>query len=154
MILFSIFALVTNIPQVLHSMVFHRLNDEARLDILRTAIQQRNWPAEITDRFSQFISAYRACAGSRHVLMHSLHSETEGGPAFKMTKKGSMQIGEPSLAEIRQAADDMEAWNKFGVGLIGRTMLNHQPDGSFSDKWPLPDIPAQPSNLSHKYRGA
>ena len=154
MMLLVLFGVVTAIPESIRSTIFSRLNQEARIELLQVALKARKWPEPVSNRIDQFIAAFNACAASRHVLMHSAQAEGDEPHLFKFSKKGSLQSAKPTLADIRQTADDMNAWTMFAAHLLGALMRNGQEDGSFAERIPWPDIPTQPQNLSHKFLSA
>jgi hypothetical protein len=142
-----LFATVTGVPAHLQSVLFGRMTDDGRIDVLRAALDHNKWPDDITGLFEHFLSGYDICSANRNLLLHSIAGlGEEANDLTRFREDGMMEQLRGSLPHIRSAADEMTTFKTFGSTLLGRLMSNRTKEGRFDPKprlaWPeKPPLP-------------
>jgi hypothetical protein len=126
-------------------------NNNTRLDRMRQGLAERNWPAEIKERVSCFIDAFKVCADNRNLLMHSniFYMSRDAIILYKSDNEGKTISCNPTLAEVRQAADDMNTYFDYGLALSKAINFNLIAPGTIPSPFPWPDAPAAPRSLEY-----
>jgi hypothetical protein len=137
-------------------MVAAKIGNEAALDLMQRELpraeilKQPRIPASASADVEYFIKGVALCLKNRNHLMHSNFAWHTQPVLFKTTKQGLTQIAVPTLAELRQIADDIHAYCGYGRQL-GNAINNKKftppifPDAAF----PWPDKPALPRELQY-----
>jgi len=101
-----------------------------------------------------FVEGHKICYENRNKLMHSnIVSGTQRSILlFKTERSGKTVAANPTLAELRQVADDMKTYFDFGLHLsnmINFELLGLKPQEG--DRWhhAWPDKPALPNRLEY-----
>ncbi len=149
----AMFTTILGVSAQVGHLMFARLGPEPRDGLMRQALQQREWKDEIVDLVQRFIDGNRVCYENRNKLMHSnIFTGTKRAIFFFKTERtGKTVAANPTLAELRQVADDMKTYFDFGLHLSNmiNELLGIKPQAG--DPWyrAWPDKPALPSPLNY-----
>jgi len=126
------------------------LTNDKRLREMRRHLKGLDWPDETKDRVAHFIKAFEILVDNRNLLDHSAIFASVEGPTglYKYDrKKGNTIHIVLTTAELRQIADEMMAYNNYGL-LFGNSI---GPKGElntlFVKTWP--DQPPLPRALNY-----
>jgi hypothetical protein len=170
----SLFPIYSSIPVPPAYVLFAKITNELRLELIRSAIEFSAHPEEIKEHVRHFLRGFKICADNRNILMHSTvyyifgpdddacpvsapPGSQPGGMGFQKAPKGDpFQINsyQLSLQEIRALADSIKAFELYGDGLFWHILKNHEPSryeswGLPKDaQYALPDKPALPTPLA------
>jgi hypothetical protein len=145
--------------------LFSYLKNDKRVDILLRSIKARETDPDVNDRATHFTKGFNVCAENRNYLMHSM-TEEPSGTALTVTSIVQDTLilrkatrGDPTkrnylhlnLTEIRQAADDIYAFDLFGLKLwrfVNQRKLGRPNDGNDATApLSLPEKPLLPNKL-------
>jgi len=153
----QIFRMYSGMADLPAAFLFERISTELRIDIVRQCLPYSKHHEDIKDLVRHFLSAYSIAHQNRNVLMHSRigTSAMTHGTIFQKTPKGdplNSQWYEPSLTELREAADKTMEFSNFAGDLMGHTLRRYYRDlvhPKFVDEEiPLPSKPELPVLLS------
>jgi hypothetical protein len=93
-----------------------KIGNEACLDLMERRLPSNHWREEVDGHALHFIVGFRKCLDNRNHLVHSNLAWTgnEHTVLFKTSKQGKTLGAVPTLAELRQVADDMHAYTEYG----------------------------------------
>ena len=100
-----------------------------------------------------FVKGFRICAENRNLLMHSnINASVQDAIMLhKANKEGHIIACRPTIEELRQVADDMNAYFHFGV-LLANAVSSHA--GDYANPpvlpFPWPATPPRPKPLEYK----
>jgi hypothetical protein len=132
-----------------------RLGTDARIALMREALARRDWPDERKDRIHHFIDGFKVLAENRNLLMHSnLTTGVKDQIAlYKPNRSGKTILVSVIPEELRQVADDMEAYFNYGMmvtNMIGLEFGNLK--ALTRDIPPWPEQPPAPRRLNYSSR--
>lgn len=170
----SLFNLYISLPTRMAYRLFAKISAEMRLELMYQALEHSTHPELIKEHVSYFLDGYKSCFENRNVLMHSVASFTwldpnaercpvlnpaqpDGIIVFQKWPKEDpfrVNVYRPSLPELRNVADEMNAFEVYGDDLFYHIMHSYEP--SIYQTWgfpadvqhPLPDKPALPILLN------
>jgi hypothetical protein len=159
--------------------LFAKISAEMRLELMYQALESSEHPELIKHYVGYFLAGYKSCFENRNVLMHSIAAFTwldpnaercpvlnpaqpDGIIVFQKSPKDdpfTINLYQPSLSELRNAADEMNAFEVYGNDLFWHIMQYYEP--TMYQTWPfpadiqhpLPDKPALPILLNPTPRG-
>jgi hypothetical protein len=171
----ALFITYTRMPEGAAAALFTRLDNQARIDLLKQCIEATDHSNEIKDALQHLFAGYAVCADNRNILMHAQtatvkfqRSPEKTQVLFFKPPKSTPLIANtysPSLPRLRGIADSMNAFASFGRDLIifiGETYNpNFYPPGTRPLRphtlpkkpvVPRPLIPDRPSNPKGRRR--
>jgi hypothetical protein len=150
----AMFSTVTQIGSSATSILLPKIRNNVRLNLMRESLPDREWPAEVVQRIQHFMEGFNICAANRNLLMHSniFIMSKDAILLFKTRNSGKTVTCNPTLAEVRQVADDMNALFEYGLALSNTININLIPPKMTLSPVPWPDKPSSPRSLS--YTGA
>jgi hypothetical protein len=124
-----IFAAVLDMPDQKAGVIFYKIQNDARRQILEQTLKQRSLDRRLVDRISFFLDAFDMCANNRHWIMHSYsdpkpfseHWGSDDDPLqlVKFSRKGHTLKCTATVADLRRVADDTQRLVNFGFALAG-----------------------------------
>ena len=165
----TLFAAVTETPMQQTTFLFPKIQNDVRLDLIRQSLGVRKLDDEILDRVKHFSAAFSTMAENRNAVMHSHNlgyaAELAGDDRtalhlYKFSRSGAVLECFATLEEVRRAADDMQTYTNFALGLSANVpcpfRLPHMrlPEDGFYHDWPLPDKPPLPVALHFQPRNS
>ena len=106
--------------------VFARLGTGPALQLCEDCLPQMGRSDEVKDQISHFLSAMKICAANRNYLMHS-HMAWRFGEEktvlFKKSRTGNNSYLSIPLAQLKQVADEMNAYCTYGR-VLGNAINN------------------------------
>lgn len=147
----GMFSTVTTMDRDATSRFMAKSRNDARLGKMRRSLAERDWPAEIKERVSCFIDGFKICADNRNLLMHSniFYASRDAIILYKSDNKGKTIACNPTLAEVRQVADDMNAYFEYGLALSNAINFNLMARGTISSHFPWPGQPSVSRRLEY-----
>ena len=105
--------------------IFAKLGARAALELSQDCLPQMGRSDEVKDQISHFLSAMKICAENRNVLMHSHMAWRFGDETvlFKKSRSGADYYLSISLAQLKQVADEMDAYCTYGR-MLGNAINN------------------------------
>lgn len=148
----GMFSTVTGIKSDIVSLLLQQIrNNNIRLNLMRESLPRREWPGQVTELVQHFIDGFNVCAQNRNLLMHSnifMMSE-DAIILYKANNSGKTVSCNPTLGELRQVADDMNAFFDYGLALSNTININLIPPRILPSPVPWPCKPILPRNLSY-----
>lgn len=146
----GVFSTVTGTKMAAVSRLFAKIRNPARLERMRKSLVTHGWPSPVIDRVQRFIDGFNACASNRNLLMHSniFMMSKDAIILYKSNNSGRTVSCNPTLAEVRQVADDMNTYFDYGLALSNAINMN-LPMSSAYTPFPWPDKPSLPSPLNY-----
>jgi hypothetical protein len=133
-------------------MIASKIGLEATIELTERQLPKTGWVESINDLVSYFFEGFGICFENRNHLMHSNFTWAPVPILYKTTKKGTVQIAAPSFSELRQIADDMNAFTRYGRQLAN-AINNQKIDADIpkfpASAFPLPDKPPLPRRLDY-----
>ncbi len=146
----GMFSTVTGVGRDATARLLQRIRNNVRLDRMRESLPSHRWPKEVNERVEHFIADFNACARNRNLLMHSniFMMTKDAIILYKDDNSGKTVSCNPTLAEIRQVADDMNALFDYGLALSNAINMNLV---AKPRTWlfPWPDEPPPPCLLNY-----
>jgi hypothetical protein len=150
--LIFIFATGLNISHDLAKMIHARSGNEACVRLIEQMMPPLSFigplPREVLE-VRYFIEGFQRCAENRNHLMHSEFSPFSGSAGamlIKTSKQGQTILSLQPLPKLRQVADDMRAYERYGIALGNAINASAGGIGGF---FPWPDRPAPPHKLEY-----
>lgn len=155
-----LFSTVTGMTTAQVAVLFERLPNNARQDILAEMLNQSDLADPLKEAVRHFSSGFRICAENRSAIMHShsggmvIHRERGiAGILFsKLTKSGKKQVCPATIEELRAVADSMHEYGLFAAWLISdvNSFWAFRRRGEEESFWrfPLRDKPPLPAELN------
>jgi hypothetical protein len=105
--------------------VFARLGTAPALQLCEDCLPGMGRNDEVKDLISHFLSAMKICAANRNYLMHSHMAWRFGEETvlFKKSRTGNDSYLSIPLAQLRQVADEMNAYCTYGT-MLGNAINN------------------------------
>jgi hypothetical protein len=128
-------------------------NYQTLLQLLSAKMNSTYYPEEVREKLEAFVKGFKICTDNRNLLMHSnINASLEDAIMLhKANKDGRIIACRPTIEELRQVADDMNAYFHFGV-LLANAVASH--GGDYANPpalpFPWPDIPPRPKLLDYK----
>jgi hypothetical protein len=94
-ILLVLFMQVTGIQSDIVMVVFARLGNAERLDLMKASLDARRWPSDVDDLIRHFLSGYAACADNR---CGTSEAEAHQGAGSGSEEGCSLNAGEAGAA--------------------------------------------------------
>lgn len=154
-----LFSTVTRMNEIQVAAIFQRMPNNIRQTVLAEVMAQTTLPDKLKERVNHFIGGFKVCAENRHDLMHSrpggtFTSRSRGirGLLFtKVSKAGKELSCAPSLTDLREVADDIHEYARFGGDVASeiRNFLACREGGDETPFWrvPLKSKPRKPAAL-------
>lgn len=101
----SVFASVIGLTSDFTRALFPKIGNQARIALLKQALCERDWPAEIKESITHFIDGFQILADNRNQLMHSniIAGVEEHITLYKSNREGKTILTQTSLADLRQS---------------------------------------------------
>lgn len=170
----SFFPIYTRIPSRPAYILFAKINNETRLELMHGAMNFSSHPESIKDDVRHFLAGFKICADNRNILMHSTVTYLFGpddnpcpatsppgnqpqGLAFQKAARGNpFQINtyQLTIEEIRAQADALNLFEKYGDRLFWHILKNYEATRYLAFGFPedaqfaLPSRPALPTKVS------
>jgi hypothetical protein len=151
----ALFAAITGSSSTFTSMLFPKLPNHVRIELMKKMLESNDWPDREKDGCDHFICAFDRLEQNRGLLMHSSFipmTPEHITLLYKTTKQGHTQISKTNLSQLRQIADDMMTYFQYGMAISN--MINfgilHQKRGAGDlvfHAWP--DKPPPPTLLEY-----
>lgn len=142
------------------NIVFARLGTKPALQASEDCLPKTRWSDEVKDQVSHFLAAMDVCAENRNFLMHSHLAWRFGDETmlFKKSRAGNDLYLSIPLAQLRQVADEMNAYRNYGR-MLANAINNTKGDVPIfpvtAYPWPKkPDLPLKLKYLPVPERGA
>jgi hypothetical protein len=112
-------AATANITEEQASVFASRINPTERANFIEIFFKRGTWPDPAADAIKHYIAAMRTLTENRNAFIHGNVVTSFGSDPgiFSLNKQGLMTMFRSSLVDIRQAADDLDAYFQFGLGL-------------------------------------
>jgi hypothetical protein len=143
----AMFATITGCSMQFATMLMPKITNQYRTDLMDRMLETRSWADDIKARCERFIAGFRILADNRNLLMHSGMAASIHEPTllYKVTKQGNTELCQVTPQELRQIADDMTVYFRYGLhisNVINIEILGVTPQagdfGAFPDMPPLP----------------
>lgn len=153
----AVFANVIGLSSAFASILLPKISNDVRITLIEESIATMDYSPEIRGGIDHFITAYRSLVFNRNMLMHSqIYAGGATTSILLKTQKNGKTVGCPvTLKELRQIADDMEAYREYGIGLSNHISLPRLV-AIFGMDGPIPDAvassppaPALPIRLTY-----
>jgi hypothetical protein len=139
------------------SMLLPKITNDVRIALIEEALPQSDFDAETQDHIRHFITGFRNLVFNRNMLMHSqiIAGGATASILLRTQRDGSTVGCSVTVTQLRQIADDMEAYRSYGIALgncvgLPRVMrvfaVGTPPPPELSR---LPGKPALPSRLEY-----
>jgi hypothetical protein len=150
----AMFATITGCSMQFATILIPKITNQYRIDLMERMLAIRSWPDDVRAGCERFIGGFKILADNRNLLMHSSMEASTREPTllYKVTKQGNTELCQVSPGELRQIADDMTTYSRYGLHLsnvINIELLGVKPQAG--DFGALPDMPPLPTPL--KYSG-
>jgi hypothetical protein len=147
-----IFATALGIPHELATMIHARVNSEACVKLIEQILPPLPLigpPTRDGIDIRYFLKGFQACTLNRSNLLHSASAPFVPGGTFlyKTSKQGKTTVAVPELHELRQVADDMNAYHVYGRALANA--INARSGNLPAFVFPWPDKPPPPHMLDY-----
>lgn len=150
----AMFAILLHLNSIVSGHLMYKLTPEMRDKLMREMLTTWPWPENIHELCWHFITAHKICYENRNLLMHSnlIAGSEKATVLYKLRRDGKLSLARPSLKELQQVADDMQALGWFATRLsamIRLKVLGEKPlPGDLAyDTWP--DKPPLPKPLEY-----
>ena len=146
-----IFGTALGIEYELATMIHARCGNEACLKLIDQVLPPLTMigpPSREVLDIRYFTKGFEACAKNRNNLMHSeisVFGGMLGSLLIKTTNQGRAHLSLQPKEKLRQVADDMHAYQVYGVALANAINAKNGNVGGF----PWPDRPAPPNILEY-----
>jgi len=157
-VLRSVFTATLEMPRDRGSVIFHRIQNDVRLAIIKDVATQRKLPPPLLIRLDHFTSGFAICADNRNALLHSgssypfwsraIPETVDELPLTRRTRSGEVLHINVDETVLRRVATEMMGLNGFGGALYGHIPTPFPLD--FEPVPPLPDIPELPFALDYR----
>jgi hypothetical protein len=102
-----------------------KINGKERENLIKDMLPARQWPQNVNILVFDFVDACEICRENRNKLARSnLVSAGEATLLYKNTRQGRVELSNPTLSELRQAADDMKIYCDYGLYLSNAINFN------------------------------
>jgi hypothetical protein len=147
----AMFATVTGMGMDTVGPLLPKIRNNVRLDLMRERLPGHRWPEEVIEHVRHFINGFNVCADNRNLLMHSniFTLSTDEIILFKNSNSGKGITCNPTLAELRQVADDMHTFFGYGLALSNAINWNLIAPKPHPSPLPWPDKPTSPNRLNY-----
>ena len=146
---YGIFTAILGLEPEVGRGLMYKTTFEMRDKLMREMLPTRKWQPNVIDLVRHFIEAHKICYENRNKLAHSglHHLRPDTIILIKAERSGKGTLANPTLAELRQVADDIKALFEYGLWLsnmINLELLGIKPLAgdvwyrSWPDKPPLP----------------
>jgi hypothetical protein len=133
------------------TMIASKIGLEATVELTQRQLPKVGWEESVNDLVTHFFEGFRICFENRNHLMHSNLTWAPVPILFKTTKKGTVHMASPSASELRQVADDMNAFTNYGRDLGNAINARKSGVGPILpvSAFPLPNKPSLPRELQY-----
>ena len=150
----AVFAATIDLRSAFTWSLLPKINNDVRVKLIEEALPVHGYGPDVEDRIMHFLAAYKSLAFNRNMLMHS-HISSGGATTsilFKTQRDGKTVACQVPLAQLREIADQMQAYRVFGRALANHISMHRDgvllfPEGIAP--FPLPDKPSLPSRLEY-----
>jgi hypothetical protein len=153
----AIFVTTTNTTSAFASILLPKINNDVKITLIEQSMQLSVLAADHKEHIAYFIAGYRSIIHNRNMLMHS--QMFPGGLSTSVlikTQKDGRTVGcAVTLAELKQIADDINAYNVYGLAVsncINLPKLAHVfgvTNPAPPELLVLPDKPTRPNRLEY-----
>jgi hypothetical protein len=153
----AIFVTATNTTSAFASILLPKINNDVKIALIEQSMQLSVFAADHQEHIAHFLAGYRSMVHNRNVLMHSqIFPGGIGTSILIKTQKDGKTVGcAVTLSELRQIADDMNAFHAYGLALtncINLPKISHifgVTNPPPPELLALPDKPALPNRLDY-----
>jgi hypothetical protein len=170
----SLFPIYTRIPSPPAYVLFGKINNEMRMELIRGSLEFSSHPEAIKDDVRYFLDGFKICAENRNILMHSTvfylfgpdndpcpvvtsppgaQPERLGFQKAPKSKPFQINTYQLSIKEIRAQADSIKAFEVYGDRLYWHILKDYEPASYGTWNFPeeaqfaLPKRPPLPNPL-------
>lgn len=136
------------------TMIVAKAGTEAATALLRQRLPATEWDDKTRDAVAHFLKAFAICAKNRNQLMHSnLAWSADATLFFQTTKQGRTEMANPTLAELRNVAEDINTFVLYGRNLGNAINAASAVAPIPANAFPWPEKPTLPEPLDYSSEG-
>ena len=117
-----VLAAVANMSELQASIICARTNAVDKVKLIETFISHTQWPPEALKSIEHYLKAMDILIKNRNVLIHSnmIRGTDNRAAIYNTTRQGKTNLFQATLKEIRQVADDLDAYFYYGLNLANK----------------------------------